>query len=137
MKITIDYKPSKEDQQFLLDSLHSSNDSKGMAKSEDCWVFANDDENKIIGGCKFLIFSKMAWVAIIWVEASQQGKGYGKKLLETMEKEAKRKGCSVAALDTLEFQKAVPFYEKCGYQLISTVEALNGHDERYFMKKNL
>lgn len=137
MKTTINYNPSEEDKQFLLEGLFSSNIKNGMPKKLDGWVFVYDEEGKKVGGCKFLLFSKLVWIDILWVDKAHQGNGYGKKLLEAVEKEAQQKGCIISSLDTFEFQKAIPFYKKCGYQIISTVEALNGNDERYFMKKNL
>jgi len=137
MTAKIYYKPDDKDKHQLEEGLVLSNIKNGMPTKTDCWVFEHDDCGIIIGGCKFYIFSKIAWIDQLWVDDRYKNKGYGKKLLLIAEKEAKLNGCLSSYLDTFEFQKTVKFYEKCGYRVTQKIEAMEGNDTRFFMKKNL
>jgi ribosomal protein S18 acetylase RimI-like enzyme len=54
------------------------------------------------------------YVEDIWVDKAYRGKGYGKKLLNELEKHFKGKGFNNINLVTSAFQ-APEFYKKCGF----------------------
>ena len=56
----------------------------------------------------------------LWVAEPLRGQGYGKKLLEATEDEARAQGCRGVFLTTFSFQ-ARPFYERLGYEVIADV----------------
>jgi len=63
-------------------------------------------------------------------------KGYGKQLLELIEKEAIKRGCHNAHLDTHDFQ-ALGFYQKNGYKIAGQLDNLPKGYNRYLLKKSL
>jgi hypothetical protein len=52
------------------------------------------------------------------------------------EEEALRRGCAKAFVETLSFQ-ALPFYEKCGYEVFSCLADFPPGGARYALTKNL
>lgn len=71
---------------------------------------------------------------ILWVDEKQRHQGYGSQLLLEIERIAREKSCDFIMLNTFSFQ-APGFYEKHGYQLMTTIEnAPTGHRHYYFKK---
>jgi GNAT superfamily N-acetyltransferase len=65
-----------------------------------------------------------------------RGRSQGRLLLAAVEKEAKRRGCKRAVVETSSFQ-APEFYVRHGYEEFGRVEfGLQGH-ARIFLRKNL
>lgn len=62
----------------------------------------------------YTAFSEI-YVDDIWVDAPYRGKGFGRKLLEELERHFQGKGFNNINLVTSAFQ-APGFYEKCGFQ---------------------
>ena len=56
-----------------------------------------------------------------WVEESQRHRGLGTKLFDAAEREARRRGCTQIVLMTFSFQAPV-FYERCGFELVATID---------------
>jgi len=75
-------------------------------------VLKND--NDVIGVLNaFTAFSEI-YIDDMWVNKSHRGKGYGKRLLQTLENHFKGKGFNNINLVTSAFQ-APEFYRKCGF----------------------
>jgi ribosomal protein S18 acetylase RimI-like enzyme len=97
-------------------------------------LLVRDDSGKITGG--LLGYTHWHWLFVqnLWVAESLRGAGYGRKLLQLAEDEARQRGCEHAYLDIFDFQ-ARGFYEKPGYELFGQLEDyLPGHT-RYFLQK--
>lgn len=137
MKMTVKYDPEESEKQYILDNLIASNKENGMPLKTDCWVFAYDAAEDMIGGCQFYLFPTVMWVNMLWIKPDYQKKGIGKKLLQQAEEEAKSRNCALSFLDTFEFQHALGFYENCGYHILTTVDTMAGNDKRYFLSKAL
>lgn len=67
---------------------------------------------------------------------SRRGNGYGKKLLEAAEDEAKSQGCRAVFLSTFSFQ-ARPFYERLGYEVVGELSDYPPDHAYYLMTKTL
>ncbi|MFX0063293.1 MAG: GNAT family N-acetyltransferase [Candidatus Hermodarchaeota archaeon] len=97
-------------------------------------IFIKNKENKTSGGIIANIFGNYVYVALLWVEESIRNKGYGTKLLNMIEKEARKLGCKYAHTDTYSFE-ARPFYEKNGYKLFGTLgDYVEGHSKHFLRK---
>lgn len=74
------------------------------------------DENGTVFGVlnAFTAFAEV-YVDDIWVDTAHRGKGFGKKLLQELERHFQGKGFNNINLVTSAFQ-APGFYEKCGFQ---------------------
>lgn len=78
---------------------------------------------------------KIVYVSIVFVEKTYRLKGYGKLLMQTLEKEAKKKGAKYIRLDTFDFQGRL-FYKTLGYEEIGQYESRDPvFSEHFFLKR--
>lgn len=99
-------------------------------------IFIRNRNNKVVGGIIGDVFGGWVYIALLWVEESLRNKGYGTKLVNLIEEEARKLGCKYAHLDTYSFE-ARPFYEKLGYGVFGTLEDYPEGYCKYFLKKVL
>ncbi len=76
-----------------------------------------------------------AQVRFMAVEEDVQGKGIGKQLMATAENFAKNLGFKNIVLHARE--KALPFYQKLGYELLEKSHLLFGEIQHFKMQKSL
>jgi GNAT superfamily N-acetyltransferase len=62
--------------------------------------------------------------------------GYGARLLEAAENEARDQGCHGVYLTTFSFQ-ACPFYEKFGFEVVANIPGYPKGHIYYVLKKTL
>jgi GNAT superfamily N-acetyltransferase len=78
---------------------------------------------------------KILYVSTVYVEEACRRKGYGKALIEEMEKRAKALGANTIRLDTFDWQ-GKDFYEALGYKCVGSYSnAEDGYSEYFFMKR--
>ncbi len=78
---------------------------------------------------------KILYVSTVYVEEACRRKGYGKALIEEMEKRAKALGANTIRLDTFDWQ-GKDFYEALGYKCVGSYDnAEDGYSEYFFMKR--
>ena len=75
-------------------------------------------------------------LSLLWVTEPLRGQGYGKKLLEAAEEEARVQDYRGVFLGTFSFQ-ARPFYEKFGYEVTGEIPDYPSGHALYFLKKTL
>lgn len=137
MKIIIDNKTDQKDIEFIKNNLKRHNEKFTVPDNhKELAVFLKDEAGKIKGGITGGTYWDWLYIDSLWVEESMRLKGYGKKLLEVAEKEAKKRGCNNAHLDTHDFQ-AVNFYQKNGYEICGQLDDLPVGYNRYLLKKKL
>lgn len=78
---------------------------------------------------------KVAQIRFMAVAPEFQGKGVGKKMMETMEKQAINDHRSIIFLQARE--NAVPFYQSLGYRIVEKTFLLYGEIQHYSMEKLL
>ncbi|HGH3374824.1 GNAT family N-acetyltransferase [Kluyvera ascorbata] len=125
-----------EDKEELLDGLRAYNrqfvDPSGWG---DVCVYLRDAQGTMQGG--LIGQRKGQWLSIdyLWVSDSVRGSGVGSQLINTAEQTARQKGCQYALVDTISFQ-ALPFYQKKGYTLKTTLDdfPLEGMARHYLTK---
>jgi ribosomal protein S18 acetylase RimI-like enzyme len=76
-------------------------------------VLTNESGNAIGVLNAFIAFSEI-YIDDMWVHSSQRGKGYGRKLIQTLEEHFEGKGFNNINLVTNAFN-APEFYKKCGF----------------------
>lgn len=78
------------------------------------------------------------WLCIQFLFVSEQFrvKGIRSKLLEAAKKEAMRRGCKYAFVDTFSFQ-ALAFYKKHGYREVFSLEEYPYTGKRHYFTKEL
>ena len=96
-----------------------------------------NEDGEILGGITGTIFWYHLHIDFLWVDDSLRGEGYGKKLLDHMEKIARENNCRLIQLDTFSFQ-APGFYQKYGYQIVGIIEEHPTKDfQQYYLEKRL
>ena len=97
--------------------------SDGFKDEEEliCKKIADKDGN-IIAGCVAYIYQwGCLYVDDLWVDEKYRRQELGSNLLQTVEEEARNRGCYISYLDTGDFQ-AKPFYLKHGYTIFGTIK---------------
>ncbi|WP_077329163.1 GNAT family N-acetyltransferase [Virgibacillus siamensis] len=104
-------------------------------KEELCFLL-EDDHGDVIGGVTFTMYWQHIHLDFLWVEETLRLEGYGRMLLEHLEKFAVDNGCRLIFLDTLSFQ-APEFYLKNGFQTFGVLEDHPKGFNQYFLQKRL
>lgn len=98
-------------------------------------VVARDGDDNVVGG--LIAATYWGWLDVddLWVAEEVRGRGLGRRLLRTAEREARARGCSRARLTTYSFQ-ARAFYEKEGYGVVGALEDYPPGETYYWMRKD-
>ncbi|MCW2258147.1 GNAT superfamily N-acetyltransferase [Providencia alcalifaciens] len=136
MAIRVTTTPSKEEIDHIFQSLRSYN-SQFIDHSflTPIAVFYEQD-GKTLGGITRSTLGNWLRINYLWLDESLRSEGVGTQLIQAMENKAKELGAKYAEVDTFSFQ-AKPFYEKQGYQLLSTLIEYPIHHEKYYFMKEL
>lgn len=76
------------------------------------------------------------YISLMFVREDMRGCGYGQRLIELAEEEARKRGAKYAYLDTFSFQ-APGFYEKNGYEVFGELHEFPPGHQRFYMRKEL
>lgn len=137
MEIEIIQNPSSEVLNFFDKRIEEFNLARWEVKEKKpVAIQVKDDRGSIVAGATAKTFGYWLLIDTLWVHESLRGKDMGSKILESLESEAKARGCQFSLLDTLGFQ-AKPFYEKNGYRVQWTQGSYPKEGYKYFMVKNL
>ena len=128
--------PSSEELQFLEDRLYEFNSAQ--TKQDDGQLFAffiRNEEQEIVAGLSGWTWAKACEIRILWVHPTLRRQGYGRRLLESAEQEARLRGCKVILISSYSFQ-APGFYQKCGYELAwQLIDFPPGHQYCFLVKQ--
>ena len=95
-----------------------------------------DSGGEIVGGLVGSTYWGWFYVDLLWVREDLRGQGFGHRLLDAAEEEARQRGAANAYLDTFSFQ-APAFYERQGYRVFGELPDFPAGHTRYFMTKAL
>ena len=95
-----------------------------------------EEDGKIIAGLDACVTAfKILYVSTVFVDEKYRRKGYGKLLIEEMEKRAKDMGINTIRLDTFSWQ-GKDFYEALNYKVVGSYEnKIDGYSEYFFVKQ--
>lgn len=95
-----------------------------------------EEDGKIIAGLDACVTAfKILYVSTVFVDEKHRRKGYGKLLIEEMEKRAKDMGINTIRLDTFSWQ-GKDFYEALNYKVVGSYEnKIDGYSEYFFVKQ--
>ena len=99
-------------------------------------VFLEDETGRKLTGLTGETFGNWLCIQYLFVSEQLRGQGIGSRLLEAAEKEAERRGCKYAFVDTFSFQ-ASAFYERHGYREVFTLEDYPCTGKRHYYTKKL
>lgn len=94
------------------------------------------DEGKVIAGLDACMTAfRILYVSTVYVDEKYRRMGYGKMLLEEMEKRAKKLGANVIRLDTFNWQ-GKDFYKAMNYEQVGYYKNdIDDYEEYFFMKR--
>jgi len=129
--------PSSGEKNFIEDRLYEYNSQQtGQDDGQEFAFFIRNEQQEIVAGLYGWTWATICKIQGLWVHASLRGQGYGARLLESAEAEARERGCGVVLLDTHSFQ-APDFYPKYGYELVWQMDDYPPGHCMYFFKKRL
>jgi GNAT superfamily N-acetyltransferase len=133
--LTVETHPSPEDVQFLEDRLYEYNAVQtGVDDGQWLAIFVRDTQQTICAGIKGWTWCGSCYLQDLWVHKSLRGQGYGTKLLQAAEHEARTRGCHQVILDSYSFQ-APGFYQKHGYEVFAVLEDHPRGHRNYYLRK--
>lgn len=128
---------SSKDIEFVRDGLALFNvAATGDSYYSPLAVFLRDGREAILGGAIGHVWGGWLDLSLLWVAEPLRGQGFGKKLLDAAEDEARSQGCRSVFLSTFSFQ-ARPFYEKSGYEVVAGIPDYPPGHAYYLMRKTL
>ncbi|RSS35554.1 GNAT family N-acetyltransferase [Streptomyces sp. WAC08241] len=99
-------------------------------------VKAVDAEGALVGGLTASTWGGLLSVDLLWVREDSRADGWGSRLLNAAEVEARRRGCDRACVSSYTFQ-APGFYERHGYVEKGRVPGVPGGAEDVYLYKEL
>ena len=93
-------------------------------------------DGRLVAGLDACITAfKILYVSTVFVDEEYRRKGYGKSLIEEMEKRAIQMGVNIIRLDTFSWQ-GKEFYEALNYEIVGSYENdIDGYAEYFFLKR--
>lgn len=95
-----------------------------------------EEDGRIVAGLDACVTAfKILYVSTVFVDEEYRRKGYGKALIEEMEKRAKEMGVNTIRLDTFSWQ-GKEFYEALNYEVVGSYEnEIDEYAEYFFLKR--
>lgn len=90
---------------------------------------------RFVAAARGIVNMGLVEVRGVWVDPDLRGAGIGRALMAELEREARHRGSTRAALDTYSWQ-AVGFYQRLGYREFGVLDYPNGR-RRHFLVKDL
>ena len=135
LSITLEETTDSETIRLVHNIIYHYNSAVGRSDYQPLTLLLKNAEGAVVGG----LLGKTEWgwlcVGCLAIQDAWRNRGYGTKLLDMAEAEARARGCHDAFLDTFSFQ-ARPFYERLGYAVFGVLESFTEHT-RYFLRKRL
>lgn len=137
MKIEVTNNLAKADIETVSKGLeqHSVNLTPPYEKQE-LGVFVRDGDGNLLGGLTGSTLWGWLYIKLLWVDDGQRGTGLGRRLVQSAEEEAVRRGCFAAYVNTFSYQ-APDFYEKLGYQVFGQLDDFPQGYQRVYLNKRL
>lgn len=135
-KVVVDYAPTDADNAVVREGIIAFNESVLGERDKPFSIFLKNDLGKVFGGIQAFLGTADVYIGVLWVESNLQKQGYGTKLLDAVEREAIKNGCTFSLVDTWDFQ-AEGFYLKKGYEQIEELKNYWLGHSKLFLRKNL
>jgi GNAT superfamily N-acetyltransferase len=122
--------------QAVLGGLARYNNEKMGKQTYRRFAVSLRDKDEIVGGIVGELWTVVLYIQYFWMEQKFRKKGFGAKLIEAIEDEARRFGATRAYVDTMSFQ-APGFYRANGYEEFGSIEGYPGGVTRHWLTKAL
>jgi GNAT superfamily N-acetyltransferase len=94
--------------------------TSGIRDGRELFAAIRDEHAALVAGIYGWTWGGTCWIERLWVRESDRGQGVGSALLDAVEQEAVRRGCTQLALATHSFQ--VDFYRRRGFEVSGEVK---------------
>ncbi len=127
---------NEEQVEEIQESLENYNDEHIKYRIEGGIALGIEEDGRLIAGLvSYMSVFKILYVDTVFVEESYRRKGYGRRLMEEMEKRAKEKGVTLIRLDTFDWQ-GKDFYLSLGYEEVGHYRSEeDDFEESFFLKR--
>ena len=127
---------NEEQLEAVEEGLSAYDDGFMTCKMEGSIQIGIEEDGKIVAGLDACVTAfKILYVSTVFVEESCRRKGYGRALIEEMEKRARAMGVNTIRLDTFSWQ-GKEFYETLGYRIVGNyVNQEDGYAEYFLLKR--
>ncbi|MDQ0485301.1 ribosomal protein S18 acetylase RimI-like enzyme [Streptomyces thermodiastaticus] len=106
----------------------------GSADRDMFSVKVSDDAGELIGGLAAWTWGGLCGIEMLWVRENDRKEGWGSRMLEAAEAEARRRGCDRMTVSSFTFQ-APAFYQQHGYvETGRTLGIPGGHADVHMFK---
>jgi len=137
VRIVSEPREDSADAAFVRDGLALYNvAATGLSYYSPLAIFLKDERGAVLGGALGHVWGGWLDLTTLWVIEPLRHKGYGRRLLEAAEEEAKTQGCRGVYLTTFSFQ-AKTFYERLGYEVLADVPDYPPGHSYHVLKKTL
>ncbi len=97
-------------------------------------VRVTDAAGELVGGLTGWTWGGGGGISLLWVREDRRHEGWGSRLIEAAEDEARRRGCTRMIVSSFTFQ-APDFYRRHGYVETGRAEGFpGGHADVHFLK---
>jgi ribosomal protein S18 acetylase RimI-like enzyme len=128
---------SPSDRAFLSDRIDEYNvETTGVDDGRELAIILKDPPERIIAGVYGWTWGGFCEIESLWVERAYRHRGWGTRLLQAAEREARGRGARQIGLDTHSFQ-APRFYEALGYSVFGTQDDYPIGHAHLFLSKRL
>ena len=129
--------PSPDDVRIVEDALIAFNVARARPyDKKPLHVFLRDGNGATIGGATGFTNWEWLYIDCFWLPESLRGSGWGARLLEAAESEARQRGCRHSHLYSYSFQ-APDFYRKQGYAIYGALDGYPPGEKRVLLRKSL
>jgi GNAT superfamily N-acetyltransferase len=109
-------------------------DATGHHDLRELAVFVRDAAGTVVAGIYGWTWGGCCELAHLWVDEAERGRGWGGRLLDAAEAEARRRGCAQVVLFTHGVQAAA-MYPPRGYELVGQVDGYPAGDRALWYRK--
>jgi GNAT superfamily N-acetyltransferase len=130
--------PNATDIAAVDDGLEASNRdaAEDLADVRPLACFARLQTGKLIGGAIARTWGECCELRQLWVDPSHRRRGIGRRLIEMVEQEARRRGCTLMYLETFSFQ-APQLYLSSGLTVACEFRGFPDNVIKYILRKEL
>lgn len=116
-----------------IDKYNAQKAGEGNSKGLCCVLYSPTRE--VLGGLIGETHWGWFYISLLFLKEEWRGRGYGSRLLDAAEEEARKRGATHAYLDTFSFQ-APEFYKRHGYEVFGELKDFPPGHQRYYMVKH-